>query len=76
MVCEYGNPGMAKGGSGDVLAGIIGSLLAQGLNTRDSSLLGVDLHSISADLSSLEKGEAGMMPSDIIENVPILLKQL
>ena len=76
MVCEYGNPGMAKGGSGDVLAGIIGSLLAQGLNTRDSSLLGVDLHSISADLSSLEKGEVGMMPSDIIENVQILLKQL
>ena len=76
MVCEYGNPGMAKGGAGDVLAGIIGSILAQGLNTRDSSLLGVDLHSISADLSSIEKGEVGMMPSDIIENVPILLKQL
>jgi len=73
-VCEYGNPGMARGGMGDVLSGIIGSFLAQGLNTKEATCLAVNLHSMSADLCSLEKGELGMMPSHLIENLQIFLR--
>ena len=62
-----GNSGMATGGSGDVLSGIIVSLLAQGLNTIDAAKTAVYLHSLSADIAAKKTGEAGLLPSDMIE---------
>ena len=62
-----GNSGMATGGSGDVLAGIIVSLLAQGLSPEMAAKAGVYLHSLSGDKAALKTGEAGLLPSDIIE---------
>ena len=73
-LCDAGNPGMATGGMGDVLTGVIAGLLAQGLSLKDATEAGVDLHAKAADLASLEVGEAGLTPSDVIEELRIMLK--
>lgn len=65
-----GNPGMASGGMGDVLTGIIVSLLGQGYTARDACLLGVFLHGHAADLVAREKGEIGLTATDVLERIP------
>lgn len=62
-----GNSGLAKGGSGDVLSGIIASLLAQGLAPFESAALGVYLHGAAADALAAEKGVYAMLPSELAE---------
>lgn len=64
-----GNPGMAKGGSGDVLTGIILGLLAQGYSSREAALLGVYLHGLAGDIAKEKHGEQAMLPSDIISGI-------
>jgi NAD(P)H-hydrate epimerase len=66
-----GNPGMATGGSGDVLTGMITSLLAQGYPAEEACKLGVFLHGLAGDFAALEKSEEGMIASDIIDNIPV-----
>ncbi|MEZ4978514.1 MAG: NAD(P)H-hydrate dehydratase [Chitinophagales bacterium] len=66
-----GNPGMASGGSGDVLSGIICGLLAQGYAPLEASLLGVYFHGLAGDKAAEKKGETAMIASDIIENLRI-----
>lgn len=63
-LCDAGNPGMATGGMGDVLTGIIASLLAQGLGPGDAARAGVCLHAQAADLAAA-KGERGMLAGDL-----------
>lgn len=60
-----GNSGLAKGGSGDVLSGMIGALLAQGIPTSVSAALGAHVHGAAADMLISEYGEVGMLPRDI-----------
>ena len=60
-----GNSGLSKGGSGDVLSGMIGALLAQGIPTAVSAALGAHVHGAAADLLRDEYGEVGMLPRDI-----------
>ena len=69
-----GNPGMAKGGSGDILGGIIISLLGQGLTAREAIPMAVCLHGMAGDLCARELGEYGMTPSDMIERLPLVMK--
>lgn len=69
-----GNPGMAKGGSGDALAGLMGALAAQGL--PDAAPLAVWLHGRAGDRAAEDKGEYGMTPSDLIEQIPYAMKEL
>ena len=69
-----GNPGMATGGSGDVLSGIIVSLLGQGLNPTQAAAAGAWLHGRAGDLCAAEIGQYGMLPSDLIKRLPRLLK--
>ncbi len=69
-----GNSGLAKGGSGDVLSGMIGSFLAQGYSAAESAILGAYLHGKAADYLKLNNSEFGMLPSDIPEAVGVLLK--
>ena len=64
-----GNPGMAKGGSGDALTGLLTGLLAQGLQPLQASILGVFLHGRAGDLAAESKGQDGMIVSDLIENL-------
>ena len=70
-----GNPGMAKGGSGDALAGLMGGLLAQG-GGPDEAAKAVWLHGRAGDLAAQDKGEHGMTPSDLIERIPYAMKEL
>jgi NAD(P)H-hydrate epimerase len=70
-VCPWGNPGMATGGSGDVLTGIIAGLLAQGLNTWRAARLGVALHAQAGDAAA-KAGEAGMLASDLFPHLRAL----
>ncbi len=65
-----GNPGMATAGSGDVLSGIIGGLLAQGIGTYESVILGTYLHGLSGDLGAKSLGYESLIASDLIEYLP------
>lgn len=65
-----GNPGMATAGSGDVLAGMIGSLLAQHYSILESCLLGVFMHGLSGDLALKSIGMETMIASDLIQHIP------
>ena len=71
---ETGNPGMATGGSGDVLAGIVTSLLGQGLPPLEAAAAAAWLHGSAGDLCAAERGEYGLTPSDMIDAVSRLLK--
>ncbi|WHH61749.1 NAD(P)H-hydrate dehydratase [Petroclostridium sp. X23] len=71
-----GNPGMATGGTGDVLAGVIASLIGQGLEAFDAAVAGVYIHGAAGDLQAFEKGEYGLIASDIINGIPAVLQQL
>jgi len=64
-----GNPGMATGGSGDVLTGIIAGLKAQGYTSFESCLLGVYIHGLAGDLALSEKGYEALIAGDIIDNL-------
>jgi len=64
-----GNPGMATAGSGDVLTGIILSLLAQGYEPADAAITGVFLHGLAGDLAAADRGMEAMIAGDIIENI-------
>lgn len=71
-----GNDGLACGGSGDVLCGIILGLLAQGANGVSATLAGVYLHALCADLLLSKQGNYSMLPSDIIEALPLAFQQI
>ncbi len=72
-ICTAGNPGMASGGMGDVLSGVIGALLAQGLTPLQAAKLGVWLHSTAADQCVEQTGMVGLLASDIIPYIRQLL---
>ena len=69
-----GNPGMAVGGSGDVLAGMIVSLLGQGIAPLEAAACGAWLHGAAGDLCAAKMGQYGMLPSAMAEALPRLLK--
>lgn len=75
---EFGNSGMATGGSGDVLAGIIGGVLAQAragaLDAFESASLGVLIHSLCGEVAAKEKSEYSVMASDLIDALPAVLR--
>ncbi|MDR0781456.1 MAG: NAD(P)H-hydrate dehydratase [Pseudomonadales bacterium] len=71
--CQHGNPGMATGGMGDVLSGILGGLLAQGMTLDAAARLGVCLHSKAADLAAAADGERGLLATDLFPFLRALL---
>jgi ADP-dependent NAD(P)H-hydrate dehydratase / NAD(P)H-hydrate epimerase len=71
-----GNPGMATGGTGDVLTGILTGLLAQNYSALNCCLVGVYLHGLAGDLAVIEKGMAGMIASDLVEYLPAAYRKV
>ena len=74
FVNTTGNPGMAKGGSGDVLAGMILSLLGQGIEPKKAVPGAVWLHGRAGDLAAARLGEYGMTPTDLLEEIPFAIR--
>ncbi|MEZ5502510.1 MAG: NAD(P)H-hydrate dehydratase [Halioglobus sp.] len=72
LLSDYGNPGMASGGMGDVLSGVIGALLAQHLAPLEAAALGVCLHGAAADIAA-EEGQRGLAATDLIPHLRFLL---
>lgn len=69
-VNDTGNPGMATGGSGDVLSGVIAGLLAQGMPLFDAAVLGVHVHGLAGDIAAQKLGQVSMIATDIIDSLP------
>ena len=75
-VVPFENPALASGGTGDVLAGVIGALLAQGLAAGPAARLGVYLHGLAGDLVRERLGDAGLLASDLPDAIPLVRKRL
>lgn len=71
-----GNVGLAKGGSGDVLAGMIASFLAQGLSPQDAAICGVYVHGYAADILANRMSTYSMLARDVIDEIPYALKKM
>jgi len=73
-ICPFGNPGMATAGSGDVLTGVIGAMVAQGVKDLwAAAIAGVLAHALAGDRVAAEQGERGMLASDITQRLPLVL---
>ena len=71
-----GNPGMASGGTGDVLTGVVAALLAQGLDPFDAAQLGAYVHGLAGDLAAAEVGEVSLIAVDVLERLPRAFRKL
>lgn len=74
FINHTGNPGMAVGGSGDILAGMIVSLLGQGIPPLEASACAAWLHGAAGDLCAQEIGQYGMLPTDLLIRIPRFMK--
>ena len=74
-ICSQGNPGMASGGSGDVLTGMVAAFLARGLAAEDAAEVAVCLHAAAGDAAA-RAGEQGMLASDLIAAIRPTLNQV
>lgn len=68
-ICESGNPGMASGGMGDVLSGVLGGLLAQHFSLLSAAKTGVLLHAMAADKAAADSGERGLLATDLMPHL-------
>jgi len=75
-ISPTGNPGMATGGTGDVLAGLTGGLLAQGLDAFDAATLAVYAHGAAGDAIAVRRGETGLVAGDLLDELPPTLARL
>jgi NAD(P)H-hydrate epimerase len=75
-VCPLGNPGMATGGSGDVLTGVLGALLASLGDPLAAARLGVFVHATAGDLAAAELGETALAAGDLVDFLPAAFAQL
>ena len=69
-VNDTGNPGMATGGSGDVLTGVVAALIAQGLSNLDAAILGTHVHGLAGDIAARSLGQISLMAGDLIDALP------
>jgi len=75
-VNKTGNPGMATGGTGDVLSGVIGALIGQKLSPYDAACLGVRLHGKAGDIAARKLGQVSLMATDVLAALPDAFRTL
>jgi NAD(P)H-hydrate repair Nnr-like enzyme with NAD(P)H-hydrate dehydratase domain len=75
-VSPFANPGLASGGTGDVLTGMLGGLMAQGLSPYRAACCGVYIHGQAAASVTRRKGNTGTIASDLIEELPATINRL
>jgi NAD(P)H-hydrate epimerase len=75
-ISPFANPGLASAGTGDVLAGVMAGLLAQGLSTFDAASCAVYLHGAAGEQARLDMGDTGMVASDLLPRLPLAIKQV
>jgi NAD(P)H-hydrate epimerase len=75
-IVPTGNPGMATGGTGDVLTGLIAGLIAQGITPAQSARAGAYLHGLAGDLAAGRLGQEGMLAGDLLESVPEAIRRV
>jgi NAD(P)H-hydrate epimerase len=75
-ISSIANPGLASAGTGDVLVGVIAGLLAQGLSLFDAAACGVFLHGEAGEMVRARLGNAGMIASDLLPVLPLVIKQV
>ncbi len=75
FICRAGNPGLSRGGSGDVLTGIIAAFAARGLSPIDAAAAGVFVHGKAADIAAEELSQNGMLPSDVVSRLPYVFRK-
>lgn len=76
LINGTGNPGMATGGTGDVLTGLIAGLVAQGVQPLHAAAAGVYLHGVAGDIAAKNLGMAGMLAGDLLDQIPAAMKNL
>ncbi|MEO8034804.1 MAG: NAD(P)H-hydrate dehydratase [Acidobacteriota bacterium] len=76
QVNPTGNPGMASGGMGDVLSGIVAALLARGVDPFEAACAAVYLHGFAGDILREELGDTGLTAMDLAERIPTAIKRL
>ncbi len=75
-ICGIANPGLASAGTGDVLAGTIAGFMAQGLSAFDAATCGVYIHAMAGEIVKAEIGDTGMVASDLLLALPVVIKEL
>ena len=73
---ETGNPGMATGGVGDILTGMVASFIGQGIEPYGAAKLAVYLHGKAGDLAAREKGKISLIATDLLDKLPVVFKKL
>jgi NAD(P)H-hydrate epimerase len=76
MIAPFANPGLATGGTGDVLSGVIVGLMAQGLSPYDAACCGVYIHGEAAEAVTAQQGRTGLAASDLLEALPKAMDSL
>ena len=74
FICPLANAGLATAGTGDVLAGVIAGLMAQGMDGFDAAVLGVWLHARAGEMVKEELGDVGMLAGDLLSALPKVIK--
>jgi NAD(P)H-hydrate epimerase len=75
-ISRVANPGLASAGTGDVLSGVIAGLVAQGMSLFDAAALGVYLHGEAGEVVRTKLGDAGMIASDLLPELPLVIRRL
>lgn len=73
---QTGNPGMATGGTGDILAGMIGGFIAQGVEVFQAGIIGAYFHGLAGDLAAEKLGSRGIIASDLLNEIPMAIKKV